>query len=282
MLLEHHPGKLELMPRLGLFILVLLNLFFIFPPLGVLAEFQSSEIAYYYQVNDKEAEDGDILINKTGQGITRTNLTADSHMFGILQTNSPFTYKLAEGETGKPILRNGTALVNVTTLAGEIKIGDYITSSEITGFGQKAEASGYVLGTALADFKNSTKTTTYKDQKVFSGQVPIALKIEYAEVTSARSFSSFFSAIGTALFKSSQDPEKFTQIVRYISAGLAVILSLAVGLLTLGRSLPKSIEAIGRNPLAANSIRFSMILNIIVTVLMGLIGIVAAIVILKI
>src|SRR3972149_5460851 len=74
------------------------------------------------------------------------------------------------------IANTGEINVNVTTINGPIKVGDYVSSSEIPGKGQKAsEFTGYMLGVALASFgeKDGIELVS-KDKKLRSGQVIVA------------------------------------------------------------------------------------------------------------
>src|SRR3990167_6820897 len=52
----------------------------------------------------------------------------------------------------KPIALSGRVPVKVTTENGEIKRGDYLTSSSTTGFAMKATKPGIVIGRALEDY----------------------------------------------------------------------------------------------------------------------------------
>ncbi len=76
------------------------------------------------------------------------------------------------------------------------------------------------------------------------------------------------------------DPN-FVNILRYILAGLAVLISFTIGFFTLARTIPKAMEALGRNPLARTTIQFGIVLNIIFTIGIGLVGVVAAIILLR-
>lgn len=123
---------------------------------------KSIDISVTYPVIDKDSVTGDILIS-TPQGLTRTNQNFDQRMFGVLQTNPLIVYRNVDN-TGQPVARSGVANVNVTNLTGDIKAGDYITTSEITGKGQKSTGSGYVLGVAIEDLTGEP-SLDYQEQR---------------------------------------------------------------------------------------------------------------------
>lgn len=253
----------------------------------VLAESDSTDISYVYNISDDKTEDGDILTSDSNLGLIRAKNPYDPHLFGILQNQPLMVYRRIDNQ-GKAVSRNGTTLVNVTTVNGPINAGDYITSSPIPGKGQKAAGSGYVIGVALASLSSQNGTPTeYQPpggavQKIASGRVAVALKIEYAELTTPRGTPKFINAFSTALFQNVQDPNKFVQLLRYVASALTVIISFAVGFITFSRSIPKGIEAIGRNPLAQKAIFFSIGLNIFFTIITAGIGIAVAVLILRI
>ena len=249
-----------------LFFLVLLSFILPFSTFTLAqAAAPAIEIATIQELTDKEAVDGDI-VSITDQGLVRSTNTGDIHLFGIV-TDNPLAVFRAPGATGSALVRNGIAPVNVTEDEGAIKKGDYVTSSEKAGKGKKAIRSGYVIGQALSNASG--------------GRVVVALRIEYAEVTTPRSANRLFEMLGATFFKNVQDPSKFAEIIRYILAAIVVILSFLFGFLTFSRSIPKSIEAIGRNPLSRNAILISIVINVVLTIACGLIGIIAALLIIR-
>ncbi len=255
--------------KLGIKVLIafsiILNSLFIIQ--NAYAQQSPFDVASEYDVSDKDAVDGDILI-LTDQGLVRATKAFDNKLFGVIQDKAVVSYRV-RGGTGKIVARSGVAKVNVTNLTGEIKPGDYITSSETAGKGIKSTQSGYTIGIALAEMKEK------------EGQIPVAVKIEYAELTTSRSTIRLFDQLNAAFFRNVQDPEKFTNVIRYIIAGVVALTSFLLGFFTFARSLPKSIEAMGRNPLARTSIQFSIMMSIVLTVAVTLVGVVAAVLIIR-
>lgn len=254
----------RLLVVLPLLLLLLIPLFPAYaqnPPTGI-------EVTSTYEIADQDAQEGDI-VSTTETGLVRSSKVGDNKMFGVIQEKPLLLYRDL-GATGKPVMRSSIAQVNVTTLNGLIKYGDYITSSEIPGKGQKAPPSGPVLGIALTSFDGSGV-----------GKIPVALRIESAGLTAPGFTGSLFNLIGVAFLENLKDPKKFAEVIRYIAAGLVILLSFTFAFLTFSRSIVKSIEAIGRNPLAKSTIQLSMIINIILLVLTGIIGIVASILIIR-
>jgi len=241
------------------------NLVFTFP-----VHAQGIEATSTYEIVDTAAVEGDILVS-TDKGLTRADKGFDNKMFGILVDQPILVFRSADSK-GKPVVRSGVTEVNVTTLNGPIKYGDYITSSSISGKGQKAVGSGYVLGTALAAFDGAAGEV---------GKIPVALRFEYPSLSSQNSFGRLIGILGSSFLENVGDPKKLTEVIRYIAAGLVVLLSFTFGFLTFSKSIVKAMEALGRNPLAKTTIQLSMLINIALLVITGIIGIVASILIIK-
>lgn len=233
---------------------------------------QLGNIGYTFDIADSEAVAGDIVITAEDGKITRSTQAFDNRLFGIVQdeVQSIVVFK-PKGSTGKPISRSGVVEVNVTTLNGPIKPGDYITSSSVAGKGQKATISGYVVGLSMGSLSETEG----------AGKIPVAIQIEFADINTPRSAARLLGYFNSSLFKNIQDPEKFANVIKFMVAGAIAIGSFLLGFLTFARSIPKGVEAVGRNPLAKGAIQFSMILNIIFTIAITAVGIVASVLIIR-
>ena len=240
------------------------------------------ESASVYQVADDKAENGDIVVMGE-KGIERASVSLTPRLFGVMQENPMIVYREADA-TKKPVAREGVAEVNVTTFNGPIKPGDFITSSEIAGKGQRASYSGYAIGVALTEFKEGDGTQIDGGgKKVSSGKVNVSLNIGYIDlVAGGKQLSNFLGPFAAPFAANVQDPDKFTMIIRYIAAGLIVLVGFLISFFAFSRSLPKAIEAIGRNPLAKGSIYFSIGINIFFAILTLAIAVAAAIIIVRV
>lgn len=257
---------------------IILNTFYLIP-ITHAQQSQGIEVTSVYEIADKDAVEGDLL-KATDKGLLRTDIGYDNKMFGVINNQPLLVYR---SETkGKPIVRSGIVQLNVTTLSGPIKNGDYITSSVIPGKGQKAGESGYTVGVALASFTGEgTQQIDGPKGRVAVGRIPVAVKIEYTELSSPRFAGRLFGFLGTSVLENVSDPKQIGNVIRFVAAGLIVLLSFTFGFLTFSRSIAKSIEALGRNPLAKSTIQLSMIINIGLLVVTAIVGIVASILIIK-
>lgn len=244
------------------------------------------EIADTYDLADQETQNGDI-VSLSPEGLVRSAIDYDTKIFGVVNTDPLAAYKRVDG-TGTMISRNGVISVNVTTANGPIRTGDFITSSTIAGKGQKALASGYVIGVAMRDFNEGEGVQTEfkqfengESRQISSGQIPVAIRIEYAEISTSRNANALLSRLNAALFSNVQDPEKFVNVIRYVASGLVILFSIMIGLFILARVVPKGVEGIGRNPLARRSIVLYTGVNIVIVIIVLLLGIGASLLLVR-
>ncbi len=239
-----------------------------------------SGIASTYDVTDKEAISGDIIcFTDPGTGaLGRCQKEFDEKVFGILVTAPQLV--LRNNPEAQPIVREGRVFVNVTTLTGELKSGDYLTSSPIAGKAQKVgDYLGYIIGRTLTAFTAKDGTpVTYEGKSYISGQVEVALSIG---PLGALPRGTFLDKIGFSLLKSTQNPAGAGLFLRYIAAALVVILVSLMSFSVFGRNITKGIEAIGRNPLARGPIQFIIILNTVLIAAVVLGAIIISIVIIR-
>lgn len=255
------------------------------------AEAQGFDIASTYQIQDKEAVTGDILMAAPNHGLTRANTPYSNTLFGILQDQPVVVFKETDN-SGRAVVRTGDAVVNVSDFNGEIKPGDYITSSPISGLGMKATRSGYVIGVATSIFtQNDTtqltpeqiklKESSDKNSSIKTGQINVALRIEYAEISTPRTAQRLLENVGGAFYTNVQNPQSFTQVIKYTIAGILAIVAFLLGFFTFARSIPKGIEAMGRNPTAKQAIQISIIIQTGLTVFTILIGLLLVFIIIR-
>lgn len=255
------PGCLT-KPRLligGLVMLALvLPAFAQAPILGdVAGERISSGIAITIAISDENVQDGDI-ISSTETGYRVTVIPFDSLIYGVVVKSAAVSLVAEEEVAGAyPVMTSGKAYVRVSTSGGEIRAGDFITSSTAPGVGQKATGNGYILGTALENYTDSANV----------GTILVSLKPSFnANILPD-------SSRGIDLLKNvkmaAQSPflTPLTSL-RYLLAVGITAGSFVFGFWYFGRFGRSGIEALGRNPLAAKTISAGIMFNIGLTISM--------------
>lgn len=211
-----------------------------------------SLIAKNLEVADPEAKIGDI-VSQSEKGLVRTTIPYDKNIVGVVGEN-PILVFGKPTTTTLPIITSGETLIRVSNINGEIKRGDFITSSEKPGVGQKATQSGFVVGKSLEDFN--------QDEGLIKAEVNI---LYYNLATPPLNFLGW-------IWKQLGSPQNFPEVLRYIFALLVGGGSFFVGFFSFVKSLHRGVEAIGRNPLAKKNIQMAMILNLSGIVILTLAG----------
>jgi len=208
-------------------------------------ELRTGQIASNTKIDDQSAKAGDIL-SKGEKGIVRASSPYDKNLFGVVVENPSIVLNKEDSST-LPIISYGEVLVRVSVKNGEIKSGDFITSSSAAGVGQKATESGFIIGKALEDLTSQ------------EALISVFVNIQYRTVEGEPSLGRIFSFLGSSL----KSPENLPEVLRYIFALLVGGGAFFLGFISFGRSLRTGIEAVGRNPLAKASIQVAIALNLL-------------------
>lgn len=239
-------------------------IFFLLSLNQVKAQDISLGIANYLQINGSNVKDGSIVSSSQG-GYTLSKTEYDPRVVGVVAKNPAVSFNLdASAPNTYPVVTAGNVLINVTSQNGSIKKGDLLTTSKLPGVGMKATNTGYVLGTALADYQASSKTAV--------GQIPVSLNLHYS-YTSARLKTSLLDIAQLSVLATYESP---VMVFRYFIAGVVVVLSIIFGFMSFGRVASLGVEALGRNPLASRFINFGIVINTVITIFIILGGVAIA------
>lgn len=242
----------------------------------VLAQEITRGVAENTVVADQEIVGGNIL-EQRADGIWRTKEAYAQKVFGVALDN-PIIVVHEKTDQTRAIASSGEALVLVSAKNGAIKAGDYITSSDIPGVGMKARNPGYVIGIAKTEFAppNSDSVGTSNE----NGSVVATINIHFAaraEKDLGNPILRIIKSFTTAL----EDQSKIALTIRYVIGSLAALLILLASMFLFARGIKSSIEALGRNPLARNSIQFGMLINFALATIGIVVGLFVAFIIIR-
>lgn len=223
----------------------------------------SFNIANYLPIIDKNVHDGDI-ISFSPQGYFLSKKPYDSLIVGIVTNNSAISLENTGEKNTYPVVATGNTFVNVTTSNGNIKKGDGITTSKIPGKGEKANKTGYIVGTALENYSSSDTHAVKK--------LGINMNVHYFTQQSSLK-NSLFDVFNLSTIGAYEEP---LQAFKYFVAAIIVLLSFIFCFFSFARTANKGLEALGRNPLAGRTIQLGILLNITVAVIIVLSGLLAA------
>ena len=245
-------AKLIAMPLLILLILLIL-------PIKASAQTAGQGVAVAVSVAG-EVVDGDIVCNYTGE-IKRCNTAYDGGIYGVSVDEPALALENLSLTDAKTVATSGKAYVRVSDTNGQVKKGDYVTSSGKEGIGQKATKSGYVVGTALEDADAGAES-----------KIMVAIAAKQAFVTLSTR-GNLWESIKDAILSPTLTP---LASLRYILAAIIASAAFILGFWYFGRVAKSGVEAVGRNPLAGRLIQLSVILNLLLTALIMGSGLVIA------
>lgn len=230
---------------IGLILLIL--------PFFVGAQQFSTGIARYANVEGGNPQDGD-LITATSTGFALARSPYDAKVQGVIVDN-PAIYFQSSDDAGKKYtyLSEGDVIVRVSTVNGDIKRGDVLTTSEKPGIAMKAAKSGYIVGTAQQDYSSASPDRI--------GKIKMAFGVRYVAAREGLS-TSLFDIFNLSALATYEQP---LTVFKYVLAGIVAVISLCFGFLYFGRIAAMGIEALGRNPLASRMIQFGIFLNVVLT-----------------
>ena len=218
-----------------------------------------AQTASFFEIKGSQETLPGSLVSKTKDGLTLSQNPYDLNLYGVIATEAPVIVLNKPSSTSKPIIYYGETLVRVTNKNGDIDMGDFITSSEIPGVGQKATKSGYVIGKALEPLKKS------------EGLIRVFVNVQYANISPNEEKFNLRAAYKNIIEELSK-PENVPNVLRYIFGGLIGITSFILGFVYFGKTLRKGVEGISRNPLAKRVILVAMIWNLAGVVILSLAG----------
>lgn len=205
------------------------------------------------QVKSLGAKAGDIVSYDSGEYMI-SSWPYDSGMFGVVVQDPIADFQdTTISQNSLLVMSKGEAIVNVSNSSGDIKKGDYVTSSYIPGVAVKAKSNGYVLGMALEDHVSSNKAGL--------GQIMIYIDIK-PNFDTSQLRGNILSVIKSALDSPYVAP---LSSLRYLIAGVVLVVSFGVGFFIFEKVSGRSVEAMGRNPLAGSAIKSVVVMNFMLT-----------------
>lgn len=239
---------------------------------------------------DKPIDNGTIvqLTGKDANRVTPATQSNIQNMFGVAVDRSQLSVTLSsEGLQNETFVAvAGTYNVLVSTQAGTISPGDFVTLSALNGIAMKAgteettvfgraingfDGKGVTLGTTtLKDSSGGTKTVTL-------GSIPVTIDIKRNPnvKTTKVNVPELLQRVGQQIAEKEVSPIRL-----YLSIGITAI-SLIAAIAVLYSGVRHSVVSIGRNPMSKKSIFRALIEIILTSLLIVIVGLFAVYLLLK-
>jgi hypothetical protein len=197
------------------------------------------------------------LVSKQGNQATLANSTNSSRLLGVAIASSQSLIAINSSNSTLQVATTGTVNVLTSTVDGNIKIGDQIAVSPFSGIGVKASTGNVTIGIAESALTPSS-TTSQLEVKIGSVKVGINIGKDLQglpiNINQVQKIVKDFTGKTVSTF-------------RIVCSFVIAILALAAMVALIHSSIYASIVAIGRNPLAENTIKRTLVAITVLTVL---------------
>ncbi len=251
-------------------IALLIGLFLLFLPDVKFVKAQNTSFGFSTRVaiEGESVLDG-YIIATTDEGYVVTTEAYQKNIIGVVTEKPAIELNTGDAEGTYPLATNGEAFVWVSLANGPIKKGDYITSSPWEGVGMKATGAGPVVGTAAED----VDVQEAADNEQVISKIRIVVRPTNDNNPSAAGTQSGSSNASNFFTTAS--------LIRFATGAVLILITIFMSLSYFGRLSLSGVEALGRNPLAFKKIQFGITLNVIIGFIVALVGIIAALYIMK-
>lgn len=191
--------------------------------------------------------------------VRAANIDNGDRLIGVVSRNP--LVELSGSAQKTQVVISGTTMTLVSTINGDIKYGDKITTSPLSGIGMKATSSGLVLGTAAQGFSGAQQVTerTIRDRNgvektVKIGLLPVQVNVSYyrAPEDDQTVLPAFLQQFVNAV------AGRPVGLIRSLLALFLLIAGFGSVAILIYASIRSSIISIGRNPLSAPAVHRSL------------------------
>lgn len=265
--------------RLGLATGTLLLLTVLFMPLHA---FAASVVSQGFKVSEKYTTGQ--VVSLDGETLKLATPENQSQLFGVVISQQDAAISLSSGVNEVQVVTSGPASVIASDINGEIKTGDQLVPSPITGVVMKATDSGKSLGVAQQDMTSlsgSFQKQTVKSKDGSSKEVNVVLLSAVVNIHDFQSSTPETPAILLPLQSAlSNTVGRQVSTTRVVIAMVILVVSLIAVLVILYAAASSSIRSVGRNPTAQSAIFMSLlqVVGIIAVIFVAAFGLIMVII----
>lgn len=198
-------------------------------------------------------------------------------IFGVVVEQPALLFK-TESDANVPVIRSGSALVNVTLENGPIRVGDPLTASSIPGKAKLANAGETVVGLASESFDGASGVLLKAPDgtEVRSGTIPAAIDVGGGSKGSSLAGDSQCSSLLCRVL-GGINPDLVRAFARYLLSGLIAVVSLVFSFRSFVSDVNYGVISMGRNPRAKTSIQSMVFFNALLAMVIAGVGLFASI-----
>ncbi|HUC86935.1 MAG TPA: hypothetical protein VMR75_01215 [Candidatus Saccharimonadales bacterium] len=238
----------------------------------------AAAISQGYQAAGSLAPGTLVVQESNSNQVAAADVAHTPELLGVVVASGDTTLAVGTSGDDVQVVTSGSATVFVTDLNGAIKAGDMITASPIKGVGMKATAAGKVIGVAQAaavtKSSQSVSVSTAGGGKVSAHLTSVPITVQSSYFTPAAAPTKSSTPQFLQVF-ANQVAGKPVALLRVTISTVILIVALCVVSVMLFSAVRGTMTALGRNPLAHQSIYrglWQVLTTIIIIMIIGLIG----------
>jgi hypothetical protein len=221
----------------------------------------SGAIAQGYKTASANVTKGALLslVSNSSTTVEPANTANSANLVGVA-ADKPLVELSGSSQSNTQVVVGGSTEVLVSTINGEVKAGDKITTSPISGVGMKAVDAAQIIGTVQANLdsvKTVDQSVTAKDGKketVKVGLVPVAINVTYYSAAAAKGVISsfvppFLQSIANTVTGRQVSP------LRVLLGAIVLLLGFIAVIVMIQTSIRNGLISLGRNPMAQKALR---------------------------
>lgn len=251
---------------------------------GVGGTLSTAAASQSFNVLDNKAQPGMLMSLTANSGVVEPASDKNaSFLLGVISANDT-AFDLQPGQVS--VATDGVINTLVSTLGGDIRVGDRIAPSSLAGIGAKVKTSALIIGIAQAsldaktpgaDSSNVTDTAGGK-HKVYIARIPLVVRVAYYTVPSpaSRSIPDMLQAAADAI------AGKHASVLGLVLSFLLMLTGLIWAGILINGAIRGGIAAIARQPLSKAFIRRTMWKSFGVSIIIVVVGSIGALVLLRI
>jgi hypothetical protein len=186
--------------------------------------------------------------------VEAANVTNAERLLGVAVESNDSLLAVDPTAGQVQVATNGTANVLVSTLGGDIKVGDSIATSPFNGIGVKAEPGSRIVGLSQTEFSKNTKGATEQQVKDKSGKTQ-TIYVGFVRATvSSGTLDNGNNSLSTIQRLGRSLTGHTVSTARVLIALVIAVVAVAALVVLAYAAIYGTIVSIGRNPLAKYAI----------------------------
>lgn len=234
-----------------------------------------------YRLLNDHAQPGMLLSQATDSGVAELTTNKNAGLLlGVYSTGSS-TLDQQPGQI--TIDTEGQASTLVSTLNGDIKVGDRIGVSSLSGIGAKATTSGWIVGVAQGSLdaktvgavKSTVTDTSGVKHKVSLVSMPVVIHVTYFAVPGSTAGKSSTAVPSSVQAIADTVAGKHASLISLILSFLLLLIGFVVVGIMVNAAIRGSMDALARQPLSKRIVNKALVRSlglaaaVVVGVLLG-------------